>query len=226
MKVNGKSIEDGVYVIKNRESGDCLVNDATDIPKFITENEIKDSEHYWRIFLDGTRYKITSEVDNRFLNPEGRFSEDPYYKVKSTYILYGVDAGDIYSIRKSPNAGSFYWGINPDNTINGTGTESIDGYPFELIPVNKLSLENNIDDKIIAFYPNPVKDILNVTILDSQIFETNVVFSLYSYSGALELKRIISDVNTNINLENLETGIYFGVINSGEKTQTVKIIKL
>ena len=224
--VNGKTITNGDYLILDSKTGKYLINDKTDSPKFINKNEITENEHIWNFYKDGLRYKITSTTDERYVSKLGTFTDQPYYSTESTFILWGIDDRDLYAIKKSPNAGGYFWGINDDETINGDGTENIAGYPFRIIPIEALGIDNALNNAAVEIYPSVVNDYINVNILDSDSDIENITFSIYSSTGVLQLKQNCSDINNSFRVSYLPSGLYFGVVNIGGKTYNVKFVKL
>ena len=130
-----KTIADGTYYIKDVANGKYLTNDGSMTPVFTDEKEEEDASQVWSITKDGERYKIVSTLDDKFLNEYGVFSSNPYYTSWNSYSLFGVEDGDLYSIRNGGSAGTAYWTINSDGTINGKGSTSLTDYPFMLVPI-------------------------------------------------------------------------------------------
>jgi len=76
-----------------------------------------------------------------------------------------------------------------------------------------ISATLGIDDfsikKIVEIYPNPVNDVLNVTILSAKYRELK--FDIYNiYGENIEpAQKFINDFNFSINLSTLSSGFYF-----------------
>lgn len=72
----------------------------------------------------------------------------------------------------------------------------------------------------ISFYPNPVKDELNIELP----FKTGTV-KIISTAGALMMEETLSNGTNNINVSELDNGIYFLQINSEEGSAFKRFIK-
>ena len=70
------------------------------------------------------------------------------------------------------------------------------------------------------YYPNPVEHILNVsnTVIIDEI-------EIISASGKFILSKKINDTNSEIDLSNVSSGLYFLKVKSEGKTKTIKIVK-
>lgn len=117
-----------------------------------------------------------------------------------------------------------------DNTTNGqTFTEdvtfTIDSVEFDpdfhLISRNNavLSLENNsFIENNISLFPNPVTDVLILKTTNNIIIENNVVYNMLG-------KKILESTNTKVNLEQLNSGVYFIKISTNAGNIHRKFIK-
>jgi uncharacterized delta-60 repeat protein len=90
-------------------------------------------------------------------------------------------------------------------------------YLIALHSESSLSIENFTNSNIVSLYPNPVKDILNIDILDNTISSIKV----YDLQGKL----ILEDTNTTINVNHLSNGIYIVKVVTEEGEFTKKFIK-
>lgn len=221
--LNNKSLKNGNYYIKDKITGKYLVNDGSSTPVFADENELTESSRIWTITKDGSRHKISSGLDSRFLK-SGKFTDDAYNAMRDSYILYGEEGENEYSIQNSTLGGAKYWTINPEGTINGEGTSILESYPFEIIPVGGAGI-GKIKNGGISVYPNPVRDNLRIDLTaDDNSYNQ---FILLSADGRT-LKTIScrsGEINT-VRMDGFLNGLYFGVLlNEEGKKQTIKIIK-
>ena len=77
------------------------------------------------------------------------------------------------------------------------------------------------DEAVFEVYPNPTHNILNIK---SDLNLDRLSFKIYDIKGSNVLSGYISDINTTINIEKLNSGIY--ILKIGEKTSKhYKIIK-
>lgn len=78
--------------------------------------------------------------------------------------------------------------------------------------------------EVVSLYPNPVSDVLNLSIEGSETINAVEIIDL---NGRQIFTKTFNDVsNTQINVNELSTGIYLINVTSGEKTVTKKFIKL
>lgn len=207
------TIADGTYYIVNAQNDQYLTNDNTMTPVFDSKKEDEDKSQVWSITKDGARYKIVSELDERFLNEYGVFSTNPYYTAWNSYILYGVENGNIYSIRNGGSAGTNYWTINSDGTINGKGGTTLE-YPFTLIPIQTTGIQVptqdgkgisiDIQNQYLTVYST---DIANVTIYDAQ--------------GKAIIRTKAQD-QTTVSLKDMPQGIYICKVQTAKTNKTLK----
>jgi hypothetical protein len=73
--------------------------------------------------------------------------------------------------------------------------------------------ENNID---LQLFPNPVKDVLNIKMNDD--LSQAIIYNLQG-------QKVIESTTKQINVSNLENGVYFIKVNSEGKNATKRFIK-
>lgn len=78
-------------------------------------------------------------------------------------------------------------------------------------------IEEN-DDVTIAVYPNPAHDFIKINVGANN--DSPVQCDLYSVTG----QRVLSSTENEINVSELESGIYFVRVNCGEKVFTERVI--
>ena len=81
--------------------------------------------------------------------------------------------------------------------------------------VNEVALNNTV-----SVYPNPVKDILNIS---SKELISNV--QVYNVSGQQILIEKAINTITKIDLSSLSSGVYFVKTSSSNASKTIKVIK-
>jgi len=149
--------------------------------------------------------------------------------IELPFVNYTWKAGHQLKIYVSGN-NSTRWDVNLQNggtmyAAGDTNTASVQlshnqQYASKLIlPCEKLTLglERGIRDLDISVYPNPVKDKLH---LNGKIeFET---FRILDIFGREVLKGQFSN---EIEVDNLHSGVYFIVLNFGNKVKTIKFLK-
>ena len=171
--------------------------------------------------LDETSIKMVNSSHNYVLNRTGRNLEWRFDginlppSVENTqighgYILFqvkpklGFVVGDIIS-----NIANIYFDFNPAIITNECLTEFV-----SVLKTNNFAFQN------LVVNPNPVKDILNISNLEKieNVEITNVL-------GQMVFTEKTNDFQSQINLSELNNGIYFVKVSSNNKHKTVKIIK-
>lgn len=108
-------------------------------------------------------------------------------------------------------------------TINSTVTiETTEKRAFiDNLAIKSTSLGlDSFDKATLKFYPNPVKDILNLT--NSEVISSVVVYNLI---GQEIMSKKYNDISDQINVSELKTGYYMVKVNSENGSKTVKIAK-
>jgi hypothetical protein len=137
--------------------------------------------------------------------------------VWTAYSTEQLSSGDsmIFNPKIIPlNGGEFhyrYYILDADN-----GDIAIDSVDVKLISL--LSIGNSAID--FSVYPNPVNDVLNIT-----ISENNTSIALFDIVGKNVTEMELMNGNNTLNIENLKPGIYFYSIKKGRDIiETEKII--
>lgn len=150
-------------------------------------------------------------------------------------ILVSTDAGSTYSTLAAnvPNNGSATVTIPTNLTSTYDARIKIEAVGNIFYTVSKkftlwdpnLSTEDVVLDNL-KIYPNPTTNILNIEFSTTDI--EKIKFDIFDLNG--RLIKTISQENSNqnnqkINVEDLQTGTYILVINTGKYTSTHKFIK-
>ena len=98
---------------------------------------------------------------------------------------------------------------------NNEGAEAIYGN-------NELAIQDQ-EKLVVSIYPNPVQDILRIKINDlAGVLDVK----FYDLEGRLTLTKDINTTSNTINVENLESGVYFILLeNNLGKIESIKFIK-
>ena len=106
-----------------------------------------------------------------------------------------------------------------DNMVRQDGFY-FDDFQIQVINEEQLSVDDNAFAKAFTFYPNPVQNTLTIA---SQLEQYDLV--IHSIIGQ-KIEELSNQSNeTNIDLSNLNTGIYFVTLSTVSSTTTFKIIK-
>lgn len=93
-------------------------------------------------------------------------------------------------------------------------------FVFNLVCDDELSTDETSDNQSLKYFPNPVKDILNIT-NDKNIQKVEIV----DITGKQVFSKEINAKNAQIKVDNLAKGIYIVKTISEGKVETFKIIK-
>jgi len=83
---------------------------------------------------------------------------------------------------------------------------------------------SDIDVQLISVYPNPAKDIITVSATDQNVIGSNI--EMYNQVGQKIISQRISQLQFQINVGALNTGVYFVTINDGISKHVTKLVKL
>lgn len=106
--------------------------------------------------------------------------------------------------------GSLY--TSEKNNITSGGT-------FAVLDENTLSVANVAANNDIAIYPNPAKEVLNISVNEKA---TAVI---YNTAGQAVLNTEISKYNSAINISDLAPGVYFVHLKNDTVNSTVRFVK-
>jgi hypothetical protein len=143
---------------------------------------------------------VANELGNYQLNFSGinSFLSTPYITLKDNYLNTKIDlkAKETYS-------------FDITNDIN-----SIKDGRFEIsFTENPSSTIENLSKEIsINTYPNPVNDMLNINISNSD--QKNYTFTIYNTTGTEIYKGKLTNNNNQVNIENWNSGVYIIKINN------------
>ena len=79
----------------------------------------------------------------------------------------------------------------------------------------------NQGKSIVKVYPNPVKDVVNITIKDNSTLKT---IELYDIQGRIVMNKKSDTTMETLNVENVSNGVYILSIENGAAKTTQKII--
>ena len=116
--------------------------------------------------------------------------------------------------------------VNMDPIYNYNVAKAAIGATMHFAKASTSVLSNQLfnEDNQVSFYPNPVKEYLNIN--KGNLTDTNYTFSIIAISG----KTILSQQFTNatlierINVSELSSGIYLGVLETATNRITKKIV--
>jgi predicted acyl esterase len=150
-------------------------------------------------------------------------------EVELPFVNYTWKVGHQLKIYVSGN-NSTRWDVNLQNggtmyTAGDTNTAYIQVFHNQqyasklILPCEKLSLgikQLNKDDALEVF-PNPVNEILNLN--------GSIEYKSFSLKDVFGREVLIGESTNTINVSNLNSGVYFLVLNFGNDVKTIKFLK-
>lgn len=150
-------------------------------------------------------------------------------------ILVSTDDGITYTtlVANTPNDGTETITVPSNVTISHNARIKIEAVGNIFYTVSKkftlwdpnVGVEK-VELKDLKIYPNPTTNILNISFSTTDI--EKIKFDIFDLNGRL-IQTVSQDnsnqINQQINVENLQTGTYILVINTGKYTSTHKFIK-
>lgn len=108
-------------------------------------------------------------------------------------------------------------GINPPSTLATIGFPE-NQYVMNVLGNDSLGVDDYTNERV-SIYPNPVRDVINISLLDSDSIESAEIFSV---TGQLVYK----GTGTQIDMSNLTRGVYtMKVITNNGDSVTKKLVK-
>ncbi len=154
--------------------------------------------------FNGGSYELKFSNQNTFTNAEV-FLKDKF--INKTYDLKSIN--------------NLFFTVTADSNSFGENR-------FELVfskSATGLSTELTSSNNFIVF-PNPANNVLNLSLTTTK--EDNYSYSIFNQLGA-EVSNGQLDFNSKrthaLNIENLNSGVYFIQVKNGKSTQTIKFIK-
>lgn len=160
-------------------------------------NIINDSIYdYWTV-------KLKSDGDTLWTKCFGGSSEDEAFSIQQTN-----DGGYIVAGQSNSNDGDV-----EGNHGNGD---------FWIVKLaSYTSIEEIVEYHEFSIYPNPAKDIIHLEFNN----EGNIELEIIDIYGKSIRKKNLNTNNTQINISDFPTGIYFVIVSGNEFLKTKKIIK-
>ncbi len=101
----------------------------------------------------------------------------------------------------------------------GLSTNATTGGVFKLTgPLANTSFEPTSN---FTLYPNPVNNTITISVIDIESYQLSVT----DLTGKTVLTKSLNGIENTLDVSSLSSGAYFFTLNSGDKKETVKIIK-
>lgn len=145
-------------------------------------------------------------------------------QAQNLYVkLVGNNEQVVYSIESKPKItfGSQSMKIETTTTVNSFTISDVQHLLFTHNPVSIIEME--CDENNISIYPNPVSEILELTLLT---FTPGLKYQIFDMHGKLVKVENIQSTDTKIAVQNLNSGVYILQIDrNGQFIKSFKIIK-
>ncbi|WP_035654421.1 T9SS type A sorting domain-containing protein, partial [Flavobacterium saliperosum] len=166
-----------------------------------------------KILLGGAfnTYKGVTENYIIRLNPDG--NKDTVFDTGTGFNGFGGFGNYISSIALNPDGKIFVAGNF--TTYKDSGESA---YLIALHSETSLATENFTNSNGVSLYPNPVKDILNIDLVDNTRISS---VKIYDLQGKLLLEKASNDIDVS----SLSVGVYLIKIKSEKGEFTKKFIK-
>ncbi|HKJ43222.1 MAG TPA: T9SS type A sorting domain-containing protein, partial [Sunxiuqinia sp.] len=218
------AIAEGNYYVKDPDTYGYLTNDGTNLPVFTTKNDSDITSQIFTITKDGTRYKMTSTKGDGYINELGVFGTNPYYTSWNTYSFHHILNTNLYAVQNGGSSGTEYWSISNNRIVGrGDGIETLEGFPFELIPYYPTAAQTITNPLSLKIYPNPVTDQFVVELPNEVKSAQLMIFDLCG--------RVVKSVRCHqgknkLNCSNLEPSVYLGTLITKQNKSSFKMIKI
>jgi len=136
-----------------------------------------------------------------------------------------VPAGSTLRVKVSLANNDFIekiWVLNGNIVIGAAEIADSTNWYYRLLNPNAQSIEFNNDE--IALYPNPANNIVTLEVLPSMLLQNSDAY-IYNIQGQLIMQQTINNEKTEINIAQLQQGIYFVRLCSSGSSIIKKFIK-
>jgi len=174
--------------------------------------------------------RVSLSNNGNFLAIGARFNSIDGFNKGRAYVY--ENQGGTWTQVNNPISGAsngdlstFALAISQDGSkviIGSTGNDDAGSNAGHVRVFENTSLSTtDFETNIIAFFPNPVKDIINFS-------SDNVIhnITIYNILGQEVISKQINSIDFTIDTSHLSNGTYLAKLNSIGKTKTIKFIKL
>ncbi|NMH27051.1 T9SS-dependent choice-of-anchor J family protein [Flavobacterium silvaticum] len=222
--------ENGDWASSNNDNSDND-EDAHSGNNFLTNSWTADNEYIW---TPGFELTAGSNYDFSFwFNSYGDYdswdasvvvnsaqTSNGATQVGSPFLSVGTTAPDVYTQATRSfvpqTSGVYYFGIKVNEATGDPWYLSFDDFELKSVPLSAEDFQN----QQLAFYPNPVKNNLNLS-FNETITDVVVVNML----GQQVLNQKINATQATLDMSALTAGTYFVKVNGTNAQKTVKVIK-
>jgi hypothetical protein len=232
----------GTIVYKNAQTGYNRDNYLLSTKCYASPAPVRSLSTYYRFRVFFQIEEQSTSIDGNNYSPLSDL-----HSLQSWYLLTGVfnDTGVTIYINGVPEAhvsiqniipfhgpapliiGSMKYSTHPNGDFNGVIDDvRIYNRPLSASEISALynpanGIAETANNTEISFYPNPVKDVLTINGIDDQ----NSQLSIYSVDGKLLLQKTLNPGFNEVNLNELDKGVYVLQIISSKNIRSERIIK-
>ncbi len=146
----------------------------------------------------------------------------------SLVLLYRADENSQWSVVNVPTDATYQPGGNPKDKLGRFWLNKLlaGDYAIGLRDQSVVGLKSNQTETIINLSPNPVDDVLNITLPDFENF-TNSQILVTNNNGVEVFKTRVNSYLNNyaLSVKKLSPGIYYVVVENGKKRYLARFIK-
>ena len=113
-------------------------------------------------------------------------------------------------------------GIGIDFYAKENGTNM----PELVVEYSDNSLSINDEKNLVEFYPNPVENQLNLSLVNTSLNLKNTDITIYALNGQKLMQTKIDSKQVSLDLSKLNSGVYFLIISDTNTSIRKKIVKL
>ena len=226
-RVSSSRSYEGSYSVRLRDNTNSSVTtspvydlsdfDQVEVEFYFYPRSMENGEDFWVQFYNGSTYQTVASYA-----AGTSFNNNSFYVATVTVDASSYNFGSNNRIRfrcdASGNSDFIYLDEITVTGICGSGRNAENS----IVKLHSLSGEETRLDSDIQIYPNPANDFLNVQIADEEV----QFIQIYGVNGALMKSLEINQGTQRIDISELQTGMYFIQIQSGEETTMHKFIKM
>lgn len=146
----------------------------------------------------------------------------------SLVLLYRADENSQWTVVNVPTEATYQPGGNPKDKLGRFWLNKLlpGDYALGVRDQSVVGLKSNQIEKVLNLAPNPVDDVLNITLPDFENF-ANSQISITNNNGVEVIKTHINSQLNNyaLSVKKLTPGIYYVLIEAGKKRYTARFIK-
>ena len=178
---------------------------------------MENGEDFWVQFYNGSSYQTVASYA-----AGSSFSNNSFYTATVTVDAssYSFGSNNRVRFRCDASGNSDFIYIDQVTITASSGGARTAGSTIAKLHSPMIDASRLDDD--VTIYPNPANDFLNIQVTDEEV----EMIEIYSINGAV-VKRVTNDLELQrLDISDLESGMYFIMIQSEEEVVTHKFVKM